>query len=79
MSSVRSVPWACLRFARTREPGLASVIRLSTRSGTRFVFVVGLSTSTAAMRQPIGATRSNPQTREFLLDVMRDTVTVGAR
>jgi len=29
------------------------------------------------MRQPIGAIKSNPQTRRFLLDVMRETVTVG--
>ena len=43
----------------------------------KFVFLVGLSASTAAMRQPIGAIRSNPQTRGFLHDVMRETVTVG--
>jgi 2-dehydropantoate 2-reductase len=53
------------------------VIKLSARSGTRFVFLVGLSASTAATRQPIGAIRSNAQTRGFLLDVMRETVTVG--
>ena len=29
------------------------------------------------MRQPIGAIKSNPQTRRFLLDVMRETVTGG--
>jgi len=43
----------------------------------KFVFLVGLSASTAAVRQPIGAIRSNPQTRGFLLDVMRETVAVG--
>jgi 2-dehydropantoate 2-reductase len=43
----------------------------------KFVFLVGLSASTAAMRQPIGTIRTNPQTRGFLLDVMRETVNVG--
>lgn len=43
----------------------------------KFVFLVGLSATTATMRQPIGAIRSNEQTRGFLLDVMRETVNVG--
>jgi len=41
------------------------------------VFTVGLSATTATIRQPIGAIRSNAQTRGFLLDVMRETVIVG--
>jgi 2-dehydropantoate 2-reductase len=43
----------------------------------KFVFLVGLSATTATIRQPIGAIRSNPHTRGFLLDVMRETVNVG--
>ena len=43
----------------------------------KFVFLVGLSATTATIRQPIGAIRSNAQTRGFLLDVMRETVIVG--
>jgi|SRR5215469_3600042 len=43
----------------------------------KFVFLVGLSATTATIRQPIGAIRSNAQTRGFLLDVMRETVNVG--
>jgi 2-dehydropantoate 2-reductase len=43
----------------------------------KFVFLVGLSATTATIRQPISAIRSNPQTRGFLLDVMRETVNVG--
>ncbi|QNI34729.1 2-dehydropantoate 2-reductase [Alloacidobacterium dinghuense] len=43
----------------------------------KFVFLVGLSATTATMRQPIGAIRTNEQTRGFLLDVMRETVNVG--
>jgi 2-dehydropantoate 2-reductase len=43
----------------------------------KFVFLVGLSATTATMRQPIGAIRSNEQTRGFLLDVMHETLNVG--
>lgn len=45
----------------------------------KFVFLVGLSGTTATMRVPIGPIRANPQTRAFLLDVMRETVAVGRR
>ena len=43
----------------------------------KFVFLVGLSATTATIRQPIGVIRSNAKTRGFLLDVMRETVIVG--
>ncbi|RBP15581.1 ketopantoate reductase [Roseiarcus fermentans] len=43
----------------------------------KFVFLVGLSATTATMRATIGPIRSNPQTRAFLLDVMREVVQVG--
>lgn len=43
----------------------------------KFVFLVGMSAATATMRSCIGQIRSNPQTRAFLLDVMRETVAVG--
>ena len=43
----------------------------------KFVFLVGLSGTTATIRQPIGAIRQHPQTRAFLLDVMREVVAVG--
>ncbi len=43
----------------------------------KFVFLIGLSGTTATMRVPIGPIRGNPQTRAFLLDVMRETVAVG--
>lgn len=43
----------------------------------KYVFLVGLSGSTTAMRQPIGPIRENPQTRAFLHDLMRETVAVG--
>jgi 2-dehydropantoate 2-reductase len=43
----------------------------------KFVFLVGLSATSATMRVPIGPIRENPQTRAFLLDVMREVVAVG--
>jgi 2-dehydropantoate 2-reductase len=43
----------------------------------KFVFLVGLSGTTTAIRMPIGPIRSNPQTRAFLHDVMHEVVMVG--
>jgi len=43
----------------------------------KYVFLVGLSGTTTTMRQTIGPIRGNPQTRAFLLDLMRETVPVG--
>jgi 2-dehydropantoate 2-reductase len=43
----------------------------------KFVFLVGLSGTTTTMGVPIGPIRSNSQTRQFLLDVMREVVAVG--
>lgn len=44
---------------------------------SKFVFLVGLSGTTASMRSRVGPIRSNPQTRAFLADVMREVVAVG--
>jgi len=43
----------------------------------KYVFLVGLSASTTTMRLPLGPIRSHPQTRAFLLEVMREAVAVG--
>ncbi len=43
----------------------------------KFVFLAGLSGTTTAIRKTIGPIRENPQTRAFLLDVMREVVAVG--
>lgn len=43
----------------------------------KYTFLVGLSGTTATMRMPIGAIRSNLQTRAFLLEIMTETVAVG--
>jgi 2-dehydropantoate 2-reductase len=43
----------------------------------KYVFLVGLSGTTTAMRSAIGPIRENRQTRAFLLDIMREVVAVG--
>jgi 2-dehydropantoate 2-reductase len=43
----------------------------------KFVFLVGLSSTTATMHARLGAILANPQTRAFFLDLMREVVTVG--
>jgi 2-dehydropantoate 2-reductase len=43
----------------------------------KFVFLCGLSGTTTTMRCTVGPIRENPQTRAFLLDVMREVVAVG--
>lgn len=43
----------------------------------KFVFLVGLSGTTATIRKSIGPIRSHPQTRALLLDAMREVVAVG--
>jgi 2-dehydropantoate 2-reductase len=43
----------------------------------KYVFLVGLSGTTATMRSTIGPIRANPQTRAFLFDMMKEAVDVG--
>jgi 2-dehydropantoate 2-reductase len=43
----------------------------------KFVFLVGVSATTAAVRQPIGVVRANAHTRALLRDVMTEVVAVG--
>jgi 2-dehydropantoate 2-reductase len=43
----------------------------------KFVFLVGLSGTTATIRKPIGPIRAHPRTRALLRDVMREVVSVG--
>lgn len=43
----------------------------------KYAFLVGLSGTTATMRVPIGPIRSNPQTRAFLFDLLKEVVAVG--
>ncbi len=43
----------------------------------KYVFLVGLSGSTTSMRMPLGPILSHPNTRRFMLDLMREAVAVG--
>jgi 2-dehydropantoate 2-reductase len=43
----------------------------------KFVFLAALSGTTTTICKPIGPIRSNAQSREFLADIMRETVAVG--
>lgn len=62
-----------------QDAGIDAEIAGDVRRATweKFVFLVGLSGSTTLMRQSIGPIRENPQTRAFLLDLMREVVQVG--
>ena len=64
---------ACRRAAIDAE--LSSDIRREIWE--KFVFLVGLSGTTATIRVPIGPIRANWQTRTLLLDAMREVVAVG--
>jgi 2-dehydropantoate 2-reductase len=43
----------------------------------KFVFLAGMSAATASTRSPLGRVLSNPLTRQFFLDLMREVVAVG--
>lgn len=43
----------------------------------KYTFLVGLSATTTTMRSTIGPIRTNPRTRAFLHDAMREVVAVG--
>jgi 2-dehydropantoate 2-reductase len=43
----------------------------------KYTFLVGLSATTTTMRSTIGPIRTNPRTRAFLHDIMREVVAVG--
>ena len=66
-------------FAALKRTGIDAEISADIRRTLweKYVFLVGLSGSTATMRKTLGPVRSHPQTRAFLLDLMRETVAVG--
>ena len=43
----------------------------------KYVFLVGLSATTASTRRPLGAVLENPRSKAFLLEIMREVVRVG--
>lgn len=62
-----------------RRSGIEAEISSDIRRGIweKFVFLVGLSATTATVRNTIGPIRANQKTRAFLLEVMREVVAVG--
>ena len=64
---------ACLRAGIDAE--IPADIRVAV--WRKFVALVGLSATTTATRLPIGAVRSNPRTRQLLLDVVYEAAAVG--
>jgi 2-dehydropantoate 2-reductase len=69
----RALHKALLRSGVTAE--LSTDVRRSIWE--KFVFLVGLSATTATTRRPLGAVRENPRTRAFLHEIMREVVRVG--
>lgn len=59
--------------------GLDSVLETDIRRAIwqKFVFLVGLSGTTATTRGPIGPVRANPHSRAFLRDLMAEVIAVG--
>jgi 2-dehydropantoate 2-reductase len=72
-------PRAEALLAALKRTGIDAELSLDIRRTLweKYVFLVGLSGTTATMRNTLGPVRSNPQTRAFLLDLMRETVAVG--
>jgi 2-dehydropantoate 2-reductase len=71
------------RARRLHEALLASGVAAELSADVRraiwekYVFLVALSGSTATTRMTLGPIRSNPRTRAFLLDLMKEVVAVG--
>jgi 2-dehydropantoate 2-reductase len=43
----------------------------------KFIFLAGMAAATASTRRSLGPIRSNPMTRQFFLDLMREVAAVG--
>jgi 2-dehydropantoate 2-reductase len=82
----------CGREGRKADPALAAFVDAAKTAGLditlindieaelwkKFVFLVGLSSVTAATRLPIGGWRTDPDTRGMFLNVMKEVVAVAA-
>lgn len=62
-----------------KKAGIDAEVSADIRRATweKFVFLVGLSATTATMRVPVGTVRTNPRARAMLLDAMKEVVAVG--
>ena len=71
------------RAARLHEAllraGVAAELSTDVRRSIweKYVFLVGLSATTATTRRPLGAVLENPRSKAFLLEIMREVVRVG--
>jgi len=75
----RRSPRAQALLAAAQGGGINAEISADVRRAIweKYVFLVGLSGSTASARLPLGPIRTHPRTRQFLLDLMRETGAVG--
>jgi 2-dehydropantoate 2-reductase len=75
----RRSPRAEALLAAAREGGINAEISDDVRRAIweKYVFLVALSGSTSSVRLPLGPIRNHPRTRQFLLDLMRETAAVG--
>jgi 2-dehydropantoate 2-reductase len=74
-----ATPRATRFLEACRRGGIKAELSRNIRSDIweKFVFLAALSGATTSMRANIGQIRANPQTRAFLLDLMREVVAVG--
>jgi 2-dehydropantoate 2-reductase len=75
----RSSPRAEAFLAACKAGGINAEVSPDIRRAIweKFVFLSALAGATTAMRKTLGPIRENPQTRAFLLDLMREAVAVG--
>jgi 2-dehydropantoate 2-reductase len=75
----RRSPRAETLLAAARGGGIDASISDDIRRAIweKYAFLVALSGSTTSTRLPLGPIRSHPRTRQFLLNLMRETVAVG--
>jgi 2-dehydropantoate 2-reductase len=75
----RRSPRAEALLAAALEAGIQAELSSDVRRAIweKYVFLVGLSGTTATVRKSIGLIRENARTRAFLLDLMKETVAVG--
>ena len=75
----RRSPRAEALLAAALEGGIEAELSADVRRAIweKYVFLVGLSGTTATMRTNIGPIRENPRTRAFLFDLMKEAVAVG--
>ena len=74
-ASARSAAFLAALYAAQVTAELSPDIRRAIWE--KFVFLVGLSTTTALTRLPVGPIRSDPDTRALLFEIMQETVSVG--